>query len=112
MNYLMGLVCMKMIWIKKWLAVGVVRKSSLAIAIPQNIFIQIWEWVMQSVKNVILENTMSNYDNLELDELISACEEKDEKIEELEQEIDSMKKQLTKILEDLNNIHTRIWNLA
>ena len=58
------------------------------------------------------ENTMSNYDNLELDELISACEEKDEKIEELEQEIDSMKKQLTKILEDLNNIHTRIWNLA
>lgn len=55
---------------------------------------------------------MSNYDNLELDELISACEEKDEKIEELEQEIDSMKKTINKILDDLNNIHTRMWNLT
>lgn len=67
---------------------------------------------MQSVKSVILENTMSNYDNLELDELISACEEKDEKIEELEQEIDTMKERLSKILDELNDIHRRIWSLT
>ena len=55
---------------------------------------------------------MSNYDNLELDELISACEEKDEKIEELEQEIDTMKERLSKILDELNDIHRRIWSLT
>lgn len=55
---------------------------------------------------------MSNCDNLELEELISACEEKDEKIEELEQEVNTMKERLSKILDELDDIYTRIWHLT